>query len=144
MTNPTDISIPDHAIGQTLRAVSALELDIPGDGGPPMREAICLHFDSLAITFQALTDTSELCVNINALSIPDDPELADFYSVVDISNHELFPPIIGNAMRNWWLLTNDGGYHDGYMVAFYPHEAVCFIAMNNEVSILRVSGEQCS
>jgi hypothetical protein len=144
MVTAKESMIPDDAIGQTLRSVSALVFDVPNEPGSPTHEAICLHLDSRNITIRALTDDSELCVNTNDLTIPHDPELNGCYTIADISRHRSFDSIIGKHLRNWWLLTNDSGYHDGFMIAFTPTEAVCFIAMNNVVSILNAAGEQCS
>jgi hypothetical protein len=144
MTNVAHIRLPDETIGQALRSVSALVFDVPNEEGPASHEAFCLHFDSCVMTIRALTDTSELRIDTTNLDIPNDPEFAGCYAIADVSHHQSFRPLIGKLIRNWWSLTNDAGYNDGFMVAFSPNCAVCFIAMNNEVSILHVSGEQCS
>ena len=139
--NPT---IPDDAIGETLRSVSALIFDVPNEDDPPSREAISLHFDDLRITIRAMTDTSELSVDIKELSAPDNPEMAGCYRITDISDHQLVASFIGKSVFDWWSLTNDAGYRDGVMIAFSPYSALCCIAMNNEVSLLNAAGEQCA
>ena len=139
-----ELIIPENAIGQTLRSVSALIFDLPDEDGPASRESICLHFSSCVITLRALTDTSELSVDDSCLSIPNDPEFDGYYDIADISNEKFFPQLIGKTLRNWWSLTNDAGYQDGFMVSFTAHESLCFVAMNNHISILSTSGEQCS
>lgn len=144
MTNFTQITLPDEIFGQSLRAVSALTFNLPNEEGPASHEAICLHFDTQVVTIRALTDTSELCVDATRLEMPADREFADCYTIGDISHHQSCQPLIGKPIRNWWSLTNDAGYNDGFMIAFSPNFAVCFIAMNDQVSILYVSGEQCS
>ena len=138
------LTISDDAIGQALRSVSALIFDVPGEDDPASREAICLHFDSCVITLRALTDTSELSVRDTALAMPDDPEFNGCYSIADISGDHVFRHLTGKTLRNWWSLTNDAGYQDGFMVSFSSRDAVCIVAMNNQISILTISGEQCS
>lgn len=144
MTNVAHPAIPEDTIGQALRSVSALVFDVPNEKGSASNEAICLHFGSRVITIRALTDSSELCVDTTHLEMPIDPQFGGCYAIADISHHQLFQPLVGKPIRNWWTLINDAGYNDGFMVAFSPNGAVCFIAMNNEISILYVSGEQCS
>ena len=139
--NPT---IPHDAIGETLRSVFALIFDVPNEDGPPNREAISLHFDDLRITIRAMTDTSELSVDTKELSAPDNPEMAGCYRITDISDHQLVASFIGKRVFDWWSLTNDAGYRDGVMITFSSYDALCCIAMNNEVSILNAAGEQCA
>lgn len=144
MTKVAHIALPDEILGQALHSVSALVFDVPNEEGSAIHEAICLHLDSQVITIRALTDTSELCIDTTNLDIPIDPEFADCYAIADISHDQSIRPLIGKSIYNWWRLTNDAGYSDGFMVAFSRNSAVCFIAMNNVVSILHVSGEQCA
>ncbi len=110
MAIATEFTIPDDAIGQTLRSVSALIFHVPNEASPPEREAISLRFDSRDITIRSRSDTSELSIDPNELSIPDDPEFHGYHAIADVSVQEAFRPLIGKPLRNWWLLTNDGGY----------------------------------
>ena len=144
MTKVTNLALPEEMIGQALRSVSALVFDVPNENGPVNREAICLHFDYRMLTIRALADTSELCVDTARLEIPAGLDFAGCYTLEDISHDPSFQPLIGKPIRNWWSMTNAAGYNDGFTIAFSPNRAVCFIAMNNALSILHISGEQCS
>ncbi len=139
-----DLTEPEQAMGQKLQSVSALVLDVPDEDGPAIYTAICFHFNSGAITAYALTDNSELSIGTTELALPDDPVPDGCYSLADISQHKTFGALIGRCLRNFWTLTNDAGFRDGFMLAFSHNHAVCLVAMNNVVSILDVSGEQCS
>ena len=101
-------------------------------------------FDDLRITIRAMTDTSELSVDTKELSAPVNPEMAGCYRITDISDHQLVASFIGKSVFDWWSLTNDAGYRDGFMIAFSSYNALCCIAMNNVVSILNAAGEQCA
>ena len=127
-------------LGQTLTSAQFLLFDAADDVGAPTREAVELEIGRLTLLVRALTDTSELALSVESLVQPFEAE----YQIVDACGHEQIAPFVGKELRNCWKLTNDRGYCDGLMLAFSAHQGLLLIAMNNEVSLLTVTGEQCS
>ncbi|MCE9555241.1 MAG: hypothetical protein K8T91_17970 [Planctomycetes bacterium] len=104
-----------------------------------MREAVILRLGARSLIIKALTDTSELHVSVDELTA-----MAPDYQIRDASGDECYRQFIGKSLRNWWLAHNDCGYLDAFMVAFDVSRGVCFVAMNNTVSVLTVAGDQWS
>lgn len=121
-------------IGCRLSAIKELVWDNPGH---PNRTAIGFCFDERMLVIQALTDSSELVVSFG-LFASEDPELY----VRDASGDAQFRDLIGKPVRNWWFAQNGQGYDDAFMLALDTCAGLCLVAMNDQVSVLRVSGEQ--
>jgi hypothetical protein len=136
--------IPEGLLGQPLAAVRVLMVDYSDEPGRPCREAISLDFSSGSIVMEAITETSELDVRTGAFVWDDDAESGVQYAVVDVTDQPPFLRFRGRLLRNWWAMRNERGYDDGLTVAFEANAGLCFVAMNNEVSVLTVSGEQMS
>ncbi len=132
-----DAELPDELRGAVLVEVHELLFDPADEPGPPAREAVALQFGGRALIMRALTDTSELSVCVGAL----DPETPD-YTVRNVSSDHRFAPFVGKPLHTWWFAKNDAGYSDTFIAAFGPSQGLLFVAMNNEVSVLQVSGEQ--
>jgi uncharacterized protein DUF6334 len=129
--------LPEDLCGTILMGVRELLFDPQDEPGPPMREAVALDMINRSLILKALTDTSELQIRIGTLKEESSP-----YRIRNASEDPAFKRFIGKHLRNWWIAQNDGGYTDCFLVAFTPFEGLCFIAMNNEVSVLKISGEQ--
>jgi len=134
----------DDLVGQSLTSATGLLFEPPEGPGPPAREAVSLRFGLRLLTLRALTDTSGLSVELDGLLIPADPEFANCYRIEEVTERPPLNAYLGQPVYNCWFLTNELGFSDGFMISFAPQYAVLFMAMNNEVSILHVSGEQCS
>lgn len=132
-------ALPEDLCGARLDAVEELLFAPSDEPGTPMREAIRLRLGVWSLIVKALTDTSELHVALGELVA----EGSD-YLIRDASGDEYFRPFIGMSLRNWWQAQNDRGYADAFMMAFEVSRGLCFVAMNNTVSVLMVGGEQWS
>lgn len=131
--------LPEDVIGSCLQSVSELLFVDQDEPVPPMREAVTLNFGSRTILIQALTDTSELQISIGQLAVVEPDHV-----IRDASHDDHFRPFLGLPLRNWWIAENDRGYSDAFITAFAVTRGLCFVAMNNIVSVLTVSGEQFS
>jgi hypothetical protein len=131
--------LPDDLFGETLVGVRELVFDPDEEGGLPMREAVALDLSTRSLVIEALTDTSEILVRVGDLQAVD-PE----QRVRDASSDAAFQCFVGSPLRNWWIADNDAGYTDCFIVAFTRVAGLLFVAMNNEISVLAVSGEQFS
>ena len=132
-------ALPEDLCGARLDAVHELLFAPSNESGPPMREAISLRLGVWSLIVRALTDTSELHLSLGELAL-EEPN----YLIRDASGDECFRPFVGKTLRNWWQAHNDRGYGDAFMVAFEVSRGLCFVAMNNTVSVLTVAGEQWS
>ena len=139
--NNSNIQLEYDCIGQQLKAVYGYFFD---DAGSSMKEGIVLDLENSKIAIQALTDTSELFVHAGTFEAFGKPEDKVCYSEKDLSQQEPFSGFIGKTLRNWWSMKNESEYTDGFTVAFEANSGLSFIAMNNEVSVLSVAGEQMS
>lgn len=134
-----DAGIPEDLCHERLSSVDELIFDPTDEPGLPTRVAIVLRFGTRSLVVKALTDTSELDISLKALA-PDEPG----YQLRDASKDDAFQSFIGKPLRNWWIARNDKGYTDAFLVAFEEARGLCFVAMNDAVSILGVGGEQWS
>ena len=115
------------------------ELLFVRESGAPIREAIAFGFSERTLIIKALSDTSELDVRFGELEA-DGPD----YLIRDASQDEPFQCFIGKRLRDSWIARNDRGYFDAFLIAFEESRGLCFVAMNDAVSILSVAGEQWS
>jgi len=132
-------ALPEDLCGTQLDAVEELLFAPSDEPSPPMREAVSLRLGVWSLIIRALTDTSELQVCLGKLAAEESG-----YLLRDASGDVWFQPFIGKSLRNWWQAQNDRGYADAFMMAFEVSRGLCFIAMNNTVSVLTVDGEQWS
>jgi Family of unknown function (DUF6334) len=132
-------ALPEDLYDARLGSVLELLFTPSDDSGSPMREAVALRLGDRSLIVRALTDTSELQVSLGELVV-EKPE----YLIRNASEDEHFSSFIGKSLRNWWVAHNDRGYADAFMVAFEVSRGLCFVAMNNTVSVLTVAGEQWS
>jgi hypothetical protein len=129
--------LPEDLYGAHLKSVHELLFAPAGEPGPPMREAVALDLGSRSIIVQALTDTSELHVALGTLQL-ESPD----HQIRDASSDTHFRAFVGQSLKNWWVGENDRGYTDLFLVGFGTSQGLLFVAINNVVSVLTVSGEQ--
>ena len=136
----SNILLPDGIIGTTLNRVEELLwLDDTDESARPMREAMGLVCGEYSVLTRALGDTSELVVTLGSLECTESE-----HTIVDASENPRYQRFIGKTIRNWWQATNKQGYADCFLIALEANSGLCFVAINNEVSVLTVEGEQLS
>ena len=133
------MAIPQDLRGSRLDAVEELLFAPTDEPELRMREAICLRFGARSLVIEALASSSELRISLGNLAAKDRD-----YLIRNASEEDCFRRCIGKSLRNWWKAHNDQGYADVFMIALETTRGLCFAAMNNEVSVLEVAGEQWS
>lgn len=133
------LAIPLNEDLEDARLAWVQELLFVHESGTPTREAIALGFSERTLIIKALSDTSELDVSFGELKTagPD-------YLIRDVSEDKQFQCFIGKPLRDSWTAHNDRGYFDAFLIAFEESRGLCFVAMNDAVSILTIAGEQWS
>jgi hypothetical protein len=128
--------LPEDLYGAHLKGVHELLFTPAEEPVPPMREAVALDLGVRSIIIQAATDTSELNVTLGALRA-ESPD----HRLRDASADAHFRAFVGQSLKNWWVAENDRGYTDLFLVGFGTSQGLLFVAINNVVSVLTVSGE---
>ena len=123
--------------GDRLRGVRELVYVAADGSSVPTREGVALDFDSHSVTITTTVESSEIRLEKGGFR-GESPD----HTIHDATNDHVLFPCIGERLLDWWSATNSQGYTDGLMVAFGPALGVMFVAINNEVSILAVSGGQ--
>jgi hypothetical protein len=102
-------------------------------------------FGDRTVVLHASTDLSTIRVYAGGFSLDLRGGFTESeYSTEDVSNHAPFDRFRNSPLTNWWVLRNNQGYDDGIMLAFGYRAGLCFVAMNNELSVMVVEGEQFS
>ena len=143
MKRNVGVDISEDVLGQQLLGVSEY-LESHGESGPRDKEAVRLHFESCVVCVEASTDTSEIVVYSQSASGARSTGVSPTAELQEASDSAPYCDCVGRHARNWWMGKNESGYTDLFMIAFAPTVALCFVAMNNVVSVALTSGEQIS
>ena len=143
MKRNVGVDIPEDVLGQKLLGVLE-SLESHGESGPRDKEAVRLHFESCVVCVEASTDTSEIVVYSQSATDARSTDISRTAELREVSDSAPYRDCVGSRVRNWWTGMNERGYTDLFMIAVTPTVALCFVAMNNRVSVALTSGEQIS
>jgi hypothetical protein len=129
--------LPGNLRGQTLRHVVELSSLTSEDTSRFVREAVVLILSSSAVSVCALSETSTLAVVLGDIS--SEPT---WKTSRRLAGSDPIERSIGRQLHTWWTGLNDVDQPDFFALAFSATDGVGFVAMNNEVALISLSGEQ--